>query len=155
MDPEDLHYHEKHAWVREEGDELIIGITDYAQEQLGEVIFIELPEKGAPIVRDDPFGSIESAKAVEDLVSPVSGVVTRRNEDLLDAPETVNDDPLGEGWMIAVKPDEDAKLDELMSYDEYQQHLEMVDLDEDEDEFEEDEFDEDEEEFEFEEEEEE
>ena len=149
MDPEDLHYPEKHTWVREEGDEYIIGITDYAQEQLGEIIFIELPEKGAPIVRDDAFGSIESAKAVEDLVAPISGVVTRRNEDLLDAPETVNEDCFGEGWMIAVKPDEDTKLDDLMTFDQYQQHLEMVDLEEDEDDEYDEDYDEEDEDFDY------
>ena len=115
----DLRYHEKHAWVRAEGDELIIGISEFAQDQLGEVIFIELPEVGSEIAQGDAFGSIESAKAVEDIVAPVNGVISRRNEELIDAPETVNEDPLGAGWMIAVKADTASGLEALQSSDDY------------------------------------
>jgi glycine cleavage system H protein len=119
----DLRYHEKHAWVREEGDELIIGISEFAQDQLGEVIFIELPEVGSEITQGDAFGSIESAKAVEDIVAPVNGVISRRNEELIDAPETVNEDPLGGGWMIAVKAADASGLEGLLSADEYAQSV--------------------------------
>lgn len=136
MEPtEDMRFHEGHAWVRPEGNELVIGISDYATEQLGEIVFIELPEVGATITADDPFGSIESPKAVEDLVAPVSGEVTRRNDEVVDSPETVNDDPYGEGWLIAVKVDETTDVDALMSRDEYNDSLEALgEGDEDEDE---------------------
>jgi len=119
----DLRYHEKHAWAREEGDELIVGISGFAQDQLGEIIFIELPEVGSEITQGDAFGSIESAKAVEDLVAPVNGVVCRRNEDVVDAPETVNEDSLGAGWMIAVKADSATGMEALLSAEEYEQSV--------------------------------
>lgn len=124
MEPEDLKYHEGHCWLRQDGEEWVIGVTDFAQEQLGDLVFIELPEVGTSIEADEPFGSIESPKAVEDLIAPVSGEVTRRNDDVVDNPELVNDDPYGEGWLIAIKLDDSADLSELMSRDEY---LEMVD----------------------------
>ena len=84
MDLDDLKFHEAHTWVRQEGEELVIGITDFAQEQLGDLVFIELPEVGANLEADDPFGSIESPKAVEDLIAPVTGQVTRRNDEAVD-----------------------------------------------------------------------
>ncbi len=141
MDLSELRFDEGHTWVKDDGKEVIVGITDYAQEQLGDVIFIELPEAGTEIVRDDPFGSVESAKAIEDLVAPVSGTVTRRNDELMDMPETVNDDPYGEGWLIAVKPDEDTDLSKLLTWEQYQQHLEVLESDDldDDDEYDEDE----------------
>jgi glycine cleavage system H protein len=119
MDMSELRFDESHTWVRDEGKEVIIGITAYAQDQLGSVIFVELPAVGAEIETEEMFGSIESAKAVEDLVGPISGVVTRVNEELADMPELVNDDCYGEGWMIAVKPTDSTELSKLMSYDEY------------------------------------
>ena len=99
---EGLLYTKDHEWAKVEGDVVTMGITDYAQEQLGDVIFMELPEPGTKIVRDDPFASIESAKAINDLVAPVNATVTRRNDDLLDEPEAINSDPYGDGWLIAV-----------------------------------------------------
>lgn len=131
MDMSQLRFDESHTWVREEGEELVIGITSYAQDQLGDVIFIELPEPGTDIEKEEPFGSIESAKAVEDLVAPVTGTVTKRNDELMDMPELVNDDCYGEGWLIAVKPDEAAELDSLMTWEEYQKHLDVIETDED------------------------
>lgn len=136
MDLSELRFDEGHTWVRDEGKELIIGITDYAQEQLGEIIFVELPEPGARIVRDDPFGSIESAKAIEDLVAPVNGEVTRRNDDVVEEPDAVNEDPYGEGWLIAVKPDDDTDLSKLLTYEQYQKHLEILESEEEEDDYE-------------------
>ncbi len=130
---DDLRFHEAHTWVRQDGSELIIGITDYAAEQLGDVVFIELPEVGTSLTADDPFGSIESPKAVEDLVAPISGEVVRRNDEVVDSPETVNDDPYGEGWLIAVKADDSTDLDALMSRDEYNDALEALGEDDDED----------------------
>lgn len=131
MDLDDLKFHEAHTWVRQEGEELVIGITDFAQEQLGDLVFIELPEVGANLEADDPFGSIESPKAVEDLIAPVTGQVIRRNDEAVDNPEVVNDDPYGEGWLVAIKPDETTDLDQLMSKDEY---LDAVDTGDDDDE---------------------
>jgi glycine cleavage system H protein len=139
MDLSNLRFDESHTWVKDDGKELIIGITDYAQEQLGDVVFLELPDPGVAIVRDDPFGSIESAKAIEDLVAPVSGTVTRRNDELIDMPETVNEDPYGEAWMIAVKPDEDTDLESLLTWEQYQNFVEDLESDEgDDDEYDED-----------------
>jgi glycine cleavage system H protein len=137
MDLSELRFDEGHTWIRDEGKELIIGITDYAQEQLGDVIFVELPEPGAKIVRDDPFGSIESAKAIEELTAPVNGEVVRRNDEIIDMPETINDDCYGEGWLIAVKAEKDTDLGKLLTWDQYRKHLELLeseDLDEDYDE---------------------
>jgi glycine cleavage system H protein len=131
---DDLRFHEAHTWVRQDGNELIIGITDYAADQLGDVVFIELPEVGASLTADDPFGSIESPKAVEDLIAPVSGEIVRRNDDVVDSPETVNDDPYGEGWLVAIKADENTDLDALMSRDEYNDAVEGGGDDDDEDE---------------------
>lgn len=144
MDLSELRFDEGHTWVRDEGKELIIGITDYAQEQLGDIIFVEVPTPGTRIVRDDPFGSIESAKAIEDLVAPVSGEVVRRNDEVLDMPETINEDPYNEGWLIAVKPDEDTDLSKLLTWEQYQKHLELLESEELEDEdYDEDEVDDD------------
>jgi glycine cleavage system H protein len=131
MEPEDLKFHEGHCWVRQDGDEWVVGVSDYAQEQLGDLVFIELPEVGATIEADEPYGTIESPKAVEDLIAPVSGVVTRRNDEVVDNPEVVNDDAYGEGWLIAVKLDEANDLGELMSRDEY---LDLVDAPDEEEE---------------------
>ncbi|MBM3500104.1 MAG: glycine cleavage system protein GcvH [Armatimonadetes bacterium] len=123
MFPDELRYHEGHAWVREDGEELTIGVSQYASDEMGEVIFAELPEEGTELERDEPYGSIESAKAVEDLIAPVSGTVVRRNEAVLDAPETINDEPYGEGWLIVVRSEEDGGLDSLLSAEEYRAHV--------------------------------
>jgi len=135
MYPEELRYHEGHAWVRQEGDELTIGLTQYAVDEMGEIIFVELPEEGAEVERDEPYGSVESAKAVEDLVAPVSGEVVRRNDSVLDAPETINEDCYGEGWLIVVHSAE-GDMDNLLTPDEYRSH---IDEDEGEEELEEEE----------------
>jgi glycine cleavage system H protein len=134
MESQDLKFHEGHAWVRQEGQELIIGISDYAQEQLGDIVFVELPEVGATLEADEPFGSVESPKAVEDLVAPVSGEVIRRNDEVVDNPETINDDPYGEGWLLAVKMTDETDLDALMSRDEYVDSTEGLEDDEEEEE---------------------
>lgn len=144
MEFEDLRFDEGHCWVREDGEELVIGLTDYAQDELGEVIFVELPEVGAEVTRGEPFGSVESAKAVEDLIAPVSGTVTRRNDEVVDEPETINEDPYGAGWLIAVKPSEEYDPEELLTYEQYlatldieeeeeEEELDELDLEEDED----------------------
>ena len=106
--PDDLHYSEQDEWARSEGERVTVGITDYAQQQLGDVVFVELPAVGARVVRGAAFGVIESVKAVSDLYSPVSGEVLAVNEALATRPELVNEDCYGEGWMIAVRAESNA-----------------------------------------------
>ncbi len=101
--PEGLLYTKEHEWIRQEGDVVVVGITHHAQDQLGDVVFVELPDVGASIAEGDTFGTVESVKAVSDLYAPVTGEVVEINEGLEDAPESVNSDAYGEGWMIKVK----------------------------------------------------
>ncbi len=122
--PDDLQYTSDHEWIRHEDDIIVIGITDYAQDSLGEIVYIELPSEGDEITKGDPFGAVESTKAVSDVYAPVSGDVVEVNELLLDSPETINEDPYGEGWMIKVRPYDPTELDELMDFEEYTEHTE-------------------------------
>jgi len=122
--PDDLQYTSDHEWIRHEDDIIVIGITDYAQDSLGEIVYIELPGEGDEITKGDPFGAVESTKAVSDVYAPVSGDVVEVNELLLDSPETINEDPYGEGWMIKARPYDPAELDELMDFEEYTEHTE-------------------------------
>ena len=101
--PDDLMYHPEHTWARKDGGEAVVGITDFAQSELGDVVFVDLPEKGRILDIGTIFGSVESSKSISELYSPVSGEVVEVNSDLEDSPEKVNDDPYGEGWMIKVK----------------------------------------------------
>lgn len=120
MYPEELKYNEEHTWLKLEGDGLgRVGITTYAQEQLKEVVFVELPEIGTEVSRMEPFGVIESVKATNDLYSPVSGEVVEVNEALQDEPGRVNEDPYGEGWMVVIRMTDPADVDALVSADEY------------------------------------
>ena len=119
--PGDLQYTKSHEWVRKENDTVTIGITDHAQEELGDVVFVELPDKGATIVAGDSFGTVESVKAVSDLYSPVGGEVVEVNSSLEDAPEKINDDPYGEGWIVKLHASEEA---ELLSPEEYEKVVE-------------------------------
>ncbi len=112
--PSDLLYTEEHEWVAVDGDEATIGITDYAQGELGDVVFVELPEVGTPVTQNDSFGTIEAVKAVSDLFAAVSGAITGVNPLLADAPEIVNKDPYGDGWMIKVKMTDPGELKSLM-----------------------------------------
>ena len=121
---EDLYYSEDHEWVREEEECLVIGVTDFAQEELGDIVFVELPEVDEEFDKDDSFGVLESVKAVSDTFIPVSGRVIEVNEDLLDNPELINDDPYGEGWLIKIDPADDSELDELLSAEEYADFIE-------------------------------
>lgn len=118
--PEDLKYSKEHEWIRMSGSVATIGITDYAQDQLGEVVFIELPDEGETIEKSDSFGVVESVKSVSDIFAPVSGKVVEVNEPLLDSPETMNEEPYGEGWLIKVEISNTKDLDDLMSADHYQ-----------------------------------
>jgi glycine cleavage system H protein len=120
--PEDLQYTRSHEWVRTEDDTATIGITDYAQEELGDIVYIELPEQGDTFDAGDSFGTVESVKAVSDLYTPVGGEVVEVNEALGDSPEKINEDPYGEGWILKVRvSDEGAGL---LSASEYEQFLE-------------------------------
>ena len=119
--PEELQYTKTHEWIRREGDIATIGITDHAQDELGDVVFIELPDEGATFSAGDSFGVIESVKAVSDLYAPVGGEVVEVNEALNDAPEKVNEDPYGDGWMIKLRTSDEANL---LSAEEYEEHLE-------------------------------
>src|SRR6056297_129965 len=121
---ENLYYSEDHEWVREEEDCLVIGVSDFAQEELGDIVFVELPEVEEEFDKDDSFGVLESVKAVSDTFIPVSGRVIEVNEALIDNPELINDDPYGEGWLIKVDPADDSELDELLSAEEYAEFIE-------------------------------
>ena len=114
MVPTDLHYTKDHEWVRVDGDEAVVGITDYAANQLGDIVFVELPDTGRTLSQHATFGVVESVKAVSDLFSPVSGEVTSGNDALAAAPELVNSDPFGEGWMIRVKLGNPTEVDGLL-----------------------------------------
>ncbi|SRR5579871_1687741 len=123
--PANLKYSKSDEWVRVEGDEATIGITDYAQDQLGDIVYIELPwNVGQSVSSDSKFGDIESVKATSELISPVSGEVTKVNDALRDTPELVNDAPYEGGWMLVVKLSDPSELDKLMSADEYKAYLE-------------------------------
>jgi glycine cleavage system H protein len=117
--PPGLKYSKEHEWVATEESVATIGITDHAQEQLGEIVYIELPSVGEKVSKDDPFGVVESVKAVSDIYAPVSGTVVEVNEDLPESPEVVNEDPYGDGWLIKVKVSDPADFDDLMDNDEY------------------------------------
>src|SRR5262245_27860744 len=118
--PEDLHYSKDHEWVRVDGGIAIIGITDYAQNSLGDVVYVELPKKGEEFATNEPFGSVESVKAVSEVFTPVAGVIAETNEQLNDTPEKVNSDPYGEGWMVKLKMANPGEVDSLLSAAEYE-----------------------------------
>ena len=121
--PADLKYSSDHEWVRQDGDTVTLGITDFAQSELGDVVFVEMPELGAKVSRDKAMGTIEAVKTVSDIISPVNGEVIEVNEGLEDAPETVNDDPYGEGWMVRIRLADASELDALMDAGKYQEHI--------------------------------
>jgi glycine cleavage system H protein len=118
--PEDLHYSKDHEWVRVAGDIATIGITDYAQNSLGDVVYVELPKVGDELAAQEAFGSVESVKAVSELFTPVSGQVTEVNDGLQDEPEKVNTDPYGDAWMIRVKMSSPGEVDSLLTVAEYE-----------------------------------
>jgi glycine cleavage system H protein len=118
--PSDLRYTREHEWARREGDRVRVGITDHAQEKLGDVVFVDLPKVGANLEALEPFGAVESVKAVSELFAPVSGEVLEVNGELAGKPELVNDDPYGGGWMIAVRAADPGQLDALLTAEEYE-----------------------------------
>ncbi|MDJ0772567.1 MAG: glycine cleavage system protein GcvH [Mastigocoleus sp. MO_167.B18] len=118
--PDNLKYLDSHEYVRLEGEIATIGISEFAVDQLGDIVFLELPEVGDAVDKGENFGSIESVKAVEDLKSPVNGTVIERNDEMIDAPEQIADDPYGEGWLLKVRVNELEDIDDVMSAQEYQ-----------------------------------
>ncbi len=121
--PDDLKYHSEHDWARVDGDTATLGITWYAQDQLGEVVFFDPPAVGKQITKDDAYAEVESVKAVSDVIAPVSGEIIEVNEALKDAPEKINDDSYGEGWLVKVKLSDPSELDALMDAEKYQESL--------------------------------
>ncbi len=117
--PEDAKYTKDHEWARVEGDTVVIGINDYAQDQLGEVVFVELPETGDSFEKGDEFGTVESVKAVSEIYMPLSGEVVETNQALEDSPELVNSAPYGDGWIIKIKPADLSEMDQLMDKTAY------------------------------------
>ena len=122
--PDDLRYHPEHDWARIDGDEAVFGITWYAQDSLGEVVFFDPPEVGAQVTKDSAYAEVESVKAVSDVFAPLSGEVIEVNEALTDRPELVNTDPYGDGWLIKIRMSDPTELDDLMSAEEYEEFLE-------------------------------
>jgi glycine cleavage system H protein len=121
--PDDLKYHPEHDWVRVDGEVATLGITWYAQDQLGEVVFFDPPEVGAAIAKDSPYAEVESVKAVSDVIAPVSGEIVEINDGLKDSPEKVNDDTYGEGWLVKVRLSDPSELDSLLDAASYEQSL--------------------------------
>jgi glycine cleavage system H protein len=119
--PKDLRYTREHEWAKQEGDRVRVGITAYAQEQLGDVVFVELPKVGAKVTASKNFGVVESVKAVSDLFAPISGEVVEVNGELGQKPETVNQDPYGKGWMLIVKPSSKGEWDQLLTAQQYEE----------------------------------
>jgi glycine cleavage system H protein len=121
--PAELKYHREHDWARIEADEAVLGITWFAQDSLGELVHFEAPEVGASVAKDSSYGEVESVKAVSDVISPLSGEVLEVNQAVLDAPETVNDDPYGEGWLIRIRMSEPGEADSLLDAEAYTAHI--------------------------------
>lgn len=121
--PKDLKYTKEHEWVKLDGNVATVGITDYAQDSLGDVVYVELPQEGGTVTKNEPFGVVESVKAVSDLYSPVSGNVVEVNDAIVDTPEAINEDPYGDAWLIRVEIASADELDDLMSADDYQKFI--------------------------------
>ncbi|MED3549583.1 glycine cleavage system protein GcvH [Cytobacillus praedii] len=119
--PKELRYSEEHEWVKTEGEQVRIGITDFAQSELGDIVFVELPEVGDEVTADEPFGSVESVKTVSELYAPISGKVVAVNEDLSDSPEFVNESPYEKAWMIVIEPSDAGEIENLMTSEQYEE----------------------------------
>ena len=124
MNPEDLKYHREHTWSNVSGNKAIIGITDYAQKSLGDIVYIDLPEIDMDVEANSEFGEIESTKATSSLIAPLSGRIIEINEDLTESPEVINDDPYGKGWIAVLEIHDNFDLDDLMDYSEYSKFVE-------------------------------
>ncbi|MBU2602162.1 MAG: glycine cleavage system protein GcvH [Actinobacteria bacterium] len=123
VNPKNLKYHKEHDWARIEGDIAVLGVTDYAQEALGDIVYIELPEVGTEVAAGTTYAEIESVKAVTDVYAPLSGTIVETNEEVVDAPELINESPYEDGWLIKIKLSDPSELEELMSAEEYEQIL--------------------------------
>lgn len=121
--PSELRYHREHDWVRVEGEEAVLGVTWYAQDSLGEVVHFEPPEQGASLRQDEPYGELESVKAVSDVIAPVSGEVVEVNAKVIEAPETVNEAPYGEGWLVRIRLADPAEVEGLLDAEAYRRTL--------------------------------
>jgi len=121
--PADLKYHPEHDWARVEGDEAVLGITWFAQDALGELVHFEAPEAGSNLAKDEAYGEVESVKAVSDVVSPLSGEVLEVNQKAVDEPETVNEDPYGDGWLVRIRMSDPSEVDGLMDVEAYRAHV--------------------------------
>jgi glycine cleavage system H protein len=122
--PKNLRYTREHEWVLIEGSQATVGITDYAQHELGEVVFVELPKVGDAVTKDEPFGVVESVKAASDVYAPLSGEVSETNDDLVSSPELINDDPYGDAWLIRVEMSDPTEVEQLMSAADYKDYIE-------------------------------
>lgn len=123
---ESVKYQKSHEWARKEGDLVVVGISDYAQDSLGDVVFVELPEAGKSFGQGEGFGVVESVKSASDLYMPVGGEIAEVNKTLSDTPETVNESPFGEGWMIKIKPTDVSEMDSLLSASEYEEYTKTL-----------------------------
>jgi glycine cleavage system H protein len=119
--PAELKYHREHDWARVDGDEAVLGITWFAQDSLGELVHYEAPDEGSTVTKDEAYGEVESVKAVSDVIAPLSGEVLEANRKVVDAPETVNDDPYGEGWLIRIRLSDPSEVEALLDADAYKQ----------------------------------
>ncbi len=119
-------YQKSHEWARKEGDLFIVGISDYAQDSLGDVVFVELPEVGSTLKQGETFGVVESVKAASDVYMPVGGEIVETNGDLEDSPEVINEDPFGKGWLLKVKPTDAGEYDSLMSAKDYEEYTKTI-----------------------------
>jgi glycine cleavage system H protein len=122
--PKKLRYTREHEWVLIEGNQATIGITDFAQHELGEVVYVELPKVGDSVTKDEPFGVVESVKAASDVYAPVSGEVSESNDDLVSSPELINDDPYGDAWLIRVEMSDSSEVEHLMTAQDYKDYVE-------------------------------
>jgi glycine cleavage system H protein len=130
--PDDLYYNRDHLWVRKQGNRGTVGVTDHAQREMGEILFVDLPEEGSQVDKNDGFGSLESSKTVAELRSPLSGEIVSINKDLEEEPSLVNDDPYGNGWLMVVEVDDPGELEDMLNAADYEELLEQKDEEEEE-----------------------
>lgn len=123
MNPKELKYTESHEWLRIEGNQCYVGITEHAQDQLGDLVFVELPEAGTELEKGDVLGNVESVKSVSEIYAPIPGTIAKVNEALLDNPELINQDPYGEGWIAILEIAEDENMDNLLTVEEYESQI--------------------------------
>ncbi|OGX22800.1 MAG: glycine cleavage system protein H [Omnitrophica WOR_2 bacterium RBG_13_44_8] len=121
--PEDLYYTKEHAWVRRKGDRVVVGITDYAQDALGDIVYIEVPEEGTQVVSEEPFAEIESVKTVSEIFAPVTGEIVKSNNKVSESPEIIHEDPYGKGWICVIDMSDPSELDNLMTSEEYEEFV--------------------------------